>query len=585
MLYVDPERGVLLDEQIKRELADGPYARWASDGLAAMSRGDVVEATPTAEELARRQAAHGFTKEDLAMVLKPMASDGHEPVFSMGDDSPLPHLAGRPRPLHHYLRQRFAQVTNPPIDSVRERRVMSLRTLLGPRQPILTEGPEAARLLTMYSFFLYPSAVDTLYDQEQCPFTARPLDTTFPVAEGPGGLRDAVARLCDEAEAAVRDGVGVVVLDPGAVGPDRAPVPSLLACGAVHHRLTAARLRSLTSLVVISDSTRDTHEAAAHLGYGADALCPRLALETVALEADEDEGDVVSYEAQTRFQSAIEEGVLKVLSKMGIATVDSYRGAQIFEVIGLADEVVDVSFAGTPSVVGGLGWQALGEDALARHAAAWPAASETPVTLESPGFIRVRKGGELHGKSKEVVDALNAVALVPTAGKQPPTDADTMVTAAHLLQRAIKGGSTPTYDAYAALVNGRPPIELHDLLELVPSPGGPVPLDEVEPATEIVRRFSTGAMSHGSLSREAHETLSEAMNLIGGRSNCGEGGEDPARFRTRGQATGDKSSRIKQIASGRFGVTPEYTAHADELQIKVAQAPSPARAASCPATR
>ncbi|MEX2659171.1 MAG: glutamate synthase-related protein [Acidimicrobiales bacterium] len=580
MLFVDPARGVQLDDELKERVSAGSYARWAADGFADISRGEPVVATPDAGDLERRQATHGFTKEDLAMVLKPMAGDAHEPVFSMGDDSPLPHLAGRPRPVHHYLRQRFAQVTNPPIDPVRERRVMSLRTLLGPREPILTEGPRAARLLTMYSFFLYPSGTETLFDEALCPFETTPLDTTFPVAEGAAGLRAAVERLCDEAEAAVGGGAGVLVLDPGAVGPDRVPVPSLLACGAVHHRLIAAKLRSLTSIVVVSDSARDTHEVAAHLGYGADAICPQLALQTVALEADNDEGDVVSYEAQSRFQSAIEEGVLKILSKMGIATVDSYRGAQIFEIIGLGAEIVEACFTGTPSVVGGIGWQALGQDALRRHETAWPAAAETPVTLESPGYFRVRKGGEYHGKGKDVVDALGEVALLSVA---PPADGpDTMMTAAHLLQRAIKGSSTPTYDAYAELVNSRPPTELHDLLELVASPDGPIPIDEVEPATAIAPRFSTGAMSHGALSKEAHETLSEAMNLIGGRSNCGEGGEDPARFRTRGQASGDKNSSIKQIASGRFGVTPEYTAYADELQIKVAQGAKPGEGGQLP---
>ena len=577
MLFVDPTRGVLHDHELKERIAAGSYARWAADGLCDISRGEPVVVTPEPEQLERRQATHGYTKEDLAMVLKPMAGDAHEPVFSMGDDSPLPHLAGRPRPVHHYLRQRFAQVTNPPIDPVRERRVMSLRTLLGPRQPILGEGPEAARLLTMYSFFLYPSGVATLFDGSSCPFDAVALDTTSDASDGAPGLQGAIERLCDEAEAAVRDGAGIIVLEPQGVGADRIPVPSLLACGAVHHRLVATKLRSLTSLVVVSDSARDTHEFAAHLGYGADAICPRLALETVALEADNDDADVVSYEAQSRFQSAIEEGVLKILSKMGIATVDSYRGAQIFEVIGFGAEVVDLCFAGTPSAVGGIGWDALGDDAVARHQAAWPTASETPVGLESPGFFRVRKGGEYHGKGKEVVDA-----LAPFAVRGASDGADTMMTAAHLLQRAIKGDATPTYDAYVALVNSRPPTELHDVLELVPAPGGPVPLHEVEPAADIVRRFSTGAMSHGSLSKEAHETLSEAMNLLGGRSNCGEGGEDPARFRTRGQATGDKNSRIKQIASGRFGVTPEYTAYADELQIKVAQGAKPGEGGQLP---
>ena len=562
MLLVDPTRGVQHDAELKERVAAGSYARWAADGFLDLSRGRPVEATLDEDELTRLQAAHGVTKEELAMVLRPMADDAHEPTFAMGDDSPLPHLAGRPRPVHHYLKQRFAQVTNPPIDPVRERRVMSLRTLLGPRRPILTERPDACHLLVLKSFFLYPSAVDALYDEERCPFLTIPLDATFPVAEGPEGLRAAVERLCDEAEAAVAGGAGILVVDESAVSADRAPVPSLLSTGAIHHRLIDRRLRSRCSLVVQSDTARDTHEFGALLGFGADAVCPRLALHTVAFAADnDDDADAVSPEAQERFQSAIEEGVLKILSKMGISTVDSYRGAQVFEVLGLDPEVVDVCFRDTPNITGGIGWRELGEDVLARHATAEP---------ESPGYFRVRKGGERHGKDKATVDALVAATVLEEQA------------AAHLLQRAIKAESYEAYEVFAELVNGREPIELHDLLELVPSPSGPVPLEEVEPVESIVRRFSTGAMSHGSLSREAHETLSQAMNLLGARSNCGEGGEDPSRYRTRGLGRDDKNSRIKQIASGRFGVTPEYAAHADELQIKMAQGSKPGEGGQLP---
>nr|MBA3304127.1 glutamate synthase subunit alpha [Acidimicrobiia bacterium] len=347
----------------------------------------------------------------------------------------------------------------------------------------------------------------------------------------------------------------------------------LLACGAVHSRLTAAGLRNRTGIVALTDSARDVHEIAALLGYGADAICPRLALQTVAAETDADESlEATSPEAQDRYQSAVEEGVLKILSKMGISTVDSYRGAQIFEVIGLAPEVVNRCFPGTPSTVGGIGWTALGEDAVARHALAWPAEAGR-AELESPGFFRVRKGGEYHGKGKDVVDALGDLALARAT--------EDMATA-HLLQRALKAGSYDLYGTFASLVNERPATELHDLLELVPQGSGPVALDGVEPAAEIVKRFSTGAMSHGSLSKEAHETLAEAMNLLGGRSNCGEGGEDPDRFRTRGRASGDRNSKIKQIASGRFGVTPEYAAYADELQIKIAQGSKPGEGGQLP---
>ncbi|MDP8936991.1 MAG: glutamate synthase large subunit, partial [Actinomycetota bacterium] len=559
MLFVDPTRGVLSDAECKERLGAGaPYGRWAADGLRRQSRGRPIEKTSEPHVLEQRQATFGYSKEELAMVLRFMANEAKEPTYSMGDDSPLPHLAGRPRPVHHYLRQRFAQVTNPPIDHLRERLVMSLRTLLGPRRPILTDGPEATQLLELKSFFVYPSTVVGLLTDDGGGFGCAHLDATFPVGDGPDGLRAAVTRLCDDAERLVRAGTGILLVDDGGVGADRAPVPALLATGAVHHRLMAAGLRPNTSLVVSADDARDVHYVACLLGYGADAVCPGLALETVAVEADSNElSELSGPEAQGRLQAAMEDGVLKVMSKMGISTVDSYRGAQIFEVLGLGAEVVDVCFSGTPSVVGGVGWAELGADVLARHREA---------RLVDAGFYRVRKRGEYHTKNDDVVKALNEMK------------------AAHLLQAAIKQGSDETYVRFAELVNGRPPTELHDLLELVPA-GPPVALDEVEPASGICRRFSTGAMSHGALSREAHETLTEAMNLIGGMSNCGEGGESHARFITRGRPSGDKNSRIKQIASGRFGVTPEYCVFADELNIKMAQGSKPGEGGQIPGNK
>jgi glutamate synthase domain-containing protein 2/glutamate synthase domain-containing protein 1/glutamate synthase domain-containing protein 3 len=583
MLFVTPKYGVVRNHALKERLgANAPYAQWAGEGFYQFGTGEPVEQTP--DDLVRRQAAHGYTKEELAMVLKPMASEGYEPTFSMGDDSPLPPLAGRPRPVHHFLKQRFAQVTNPPIDPLRERLVMSLRTLLGPRAPLLGETPDAARLLALDSFFLYPSALDALQRQALNPFATVVLDATFAVADGPGGLETAVRALADRAVEAVGGGAGVLVVDDAAVGPARAPIPSLLAVGAVHHRLTETGRRADTSLVAAADDASDVHHVAALLGYGADALCPRLALQTVAAEADADEtGEVVSAEAQDRFRAATEAGVRKILSKMGIATTESYRGAQIFEIVGLAPEVVDVSFHGTTSVVGGLGWRALGQDVLARHGEAYPGGADGgPVDLTSPGYFRVRKGGEAHGLGKEVVQALNDLTLVqesPKLAERDPAVQD--MAAAHLLQRAIAGESYESYETFAQLVDERAPMELHDLLELVPA-GDPVPLDEVEPAAVVATRFSTGAMSHGALSKEAHETLAQAMNLIGGMSNCGEGGEDPERFRTRRMGRDDKNSRIKQVASGRFGVTPEYLAYADELQIKMAQGSKPGEGGQLP---
>ena len=560
MLYVDPGRGFLDDRACKAGLAAAaPYAQWAADGLRELGEGRPVVRTAEPDVLERRQAIFGYSREDLAMVVRAMAADAKDPTYSMGDDSPLPPLAGRPRPVHHYLRQRFAQVTNPPIDHLRERLVVSLRTLLGPRAPILTERPEAAQLLELRTFFVYPSlVVDLLAGSAAEPFGCAHLTATFDVAEGPAGLRAAVERLGDEAEAMARAGTGILVIDDGGVSDERAPVPALLAVGAVHHRLVARGLRLATSLLVATDEARDVHHLACLLGYGADAICPGLALETVAAEADANTvGDLSGPEAQQRLQAAVEDGVLKVMSKMGIATVDSYRGAQVFEVVGLAPEVVDVCFAGTPTAVAGVGWEALGADVLARH--------RSP-GLDAGGFYRVRKRGEYHTHNDDVVKALNELR------------------AAHLLQAAIAEGSDATYESFAALVNSRPPTELHDLLELVAA-GAPVPLDEVEPAATIARRFSTGAMSHGALSREAHETLAQGMNLIGGMSNCGEGGESRRRFETRGRPTGDRNSRIKQIASGRFGVTPEYCAHADELNIKMAQGSKPGEGGQIPGAK
>ncbi len=584
MLWVSPEVGVMRNHEIKGRLAAAaPYAHWASAGLFRLRGGEPVEEPP--DDLRERQLAHGYTKEELAMVLKPMANDAYEPTFSMGDDSPLAPLAGRARPVAHFLRQRFAQVTNPPIDSLRERRVMSLRVLLGRRAPLLSEQPEACRLLSLDSFFVFPSAVLDLSNPEINPFTTVTLSAVFVAEATPGALRRAVDDLADQAEELVSAGASVVIIADAIPTPDHAPVPSLLAVGAVHQRLVDRHLRSITSLVAVSDDVRDVHGIAALVGYGADVVCPRLALQTVAAAADaDDDAEAVSAEAQDRFRAAVETGVLKVMSKMGISTVDSYRGAQTFEALGLAREVVDVCFTGTSSVVGGLGWDDLAADVLSRHAEAFPADAE-PGDLASPGFFRVRKGGELHANDKDVVQALNDLTLVqevPAGGADPLADAAVRdMAAAHLLQRAIAGGSYDAYETFARMVDERPPIELQDLLDLVEA-SHPVPLDEVEPAREIARRFSTGAMSHGSLSKEAHENLARAMNLIGGRSNCGEGGEDPARFRTRGLGRDDANSTIKQVASGRFGVTPEYLAFAEEIQIKMAQGSKPGEGGQLP---
>ena len=587
MLCVDPELGVQFDADLKAWLADQePYSAWVEAGLRPFPRGAPIEILPDPDTLLAEQVAHGLTKEEVAMVLKPMATDAKEPTFSMGDDTPFAAVGTTRRPLAHYVKQRFAQVTNPPIDHLRERLVMTLRTLIGPRAPMLTSGPEVGELLELPTFFLYPSAVELLLDEDRAAFPARRLDATFAVAAGEAGLAERVRALADEAAAAVRDGAVVLVVSDADVHAGRAPVPSLLALGAVQRALMDAEWRDQAAIVMDAGDARDVHAVAALLGFGADAICPRLGLQTVSAMADDDQlGELHAAEAQAKYQAAIEDGVLKIMSKMGISTVSGYRGAQIFEAIGLGPEVVATCFPDLVSVVRGVGFDALAADVLARHADAYEGAPE----LIEPGLIRYRKrGGEYHENNPDVVGALQAaaglepdkpaaVALLDAPPEPQPHPVD--LRAAHLLQRALADQRGDLYAEFRAMVESRPTTELRDLLELVP--GAPVPIDEVEPVEAITRRFSTGAMSHGSLSREAHETLAIAMNLIGAKSNCGEGGEDPARYRTRGMAI-DRNSRIKQLASGRFGVTPEYLSFADELNIKMAQGSKPGEGGQLP---
>jgi len=540
MLAVDA-RGFGLEESeaIKRRLARRrPYRRWLGN-VEPLSAGTPVE--PPAEDLLRRQIVAGFTREEISLLLRPAASSAHEPTSSMGDDTALPPLAGRARPLFGYFRQRFAQVTNPAIDHLRERSVMSLRTLLGQRAGLLDEG-RAPRLRELDGFFVFPSAIEELAPLR--------LSASFEAEEG---LHAACERLRAEAQQAVRRGAVLLLLTDEGPG---APIPPLLSVAAVHGALVEAGVRTRVSLLVASDEPRESHHFACLLGYGADAICPRLALETLAALAGADKigGDHPSpAEAQLRFRRAVEDGVLKVMSKMGISDVASYRGAQLFDTLGLDQELVDAYFGGTPAPVGGVGLPELERECLARVAAA----SEQGAQLENPGYVKFRKGGEPHATNPDVVAALQETA------------------AAHALRRAVNGGGSGHYERFAALVNGREAMELRDLLELAPRTSS-VPLDEVEPAAAIVTRFSSGGMSHGSLSAEAHEAIAVAFNRLGARSNCGEGGESRERFRTA------RNSRIKQVASARFGVTPEYAAFAEELQIKIAQGSKPGEGGQLP---
>jgi glutamate synthase domain-containing protein 2/glutamate synthase domain-containing protein 1/glutamate synthase domain-containing protein 3 len=536
LIAVDPAgAGVEEDRVVKRRLARRrPYLRWLALGRRSHDRG--VPVLPPREDLRRRQVVSGYTREEISLVLRPMAARGAEAVSSMGDDTALPPLSERTRPLYGFFRQRFAQVTNPAIDHVRERGVMSLRTLLGARGVLTDDDAAAARLVELDSFLLYPSALPALR-----PFV---LDATLHADES---LAAACARIAGGAVRAVDDGRELLLLSDEAIAEGRPPIPSLLAVAAVHDELVAVGLRTKASLLVQSDEPRETHHFACLLGFGADAICPRLALETVAelAAADKVGGDHPPPDvAQERFCAAIEDGVLKVMSKMGISDLDSYRGAKLFDAIGLGHDVLDAFFPATAAHPGAVGLEELEQDVRSRVAAARVDAPE----LLNPGFVKHRKGGDAHASNPDVVRAVQA---------------------------AVAEGSWEAYARFAALVNEREPLELRDLLELR-SADRPLPLDEVEPVESIVRRFSSGGMSHGSLSAEAHETVAAAFNRVGARSNSGEGGEDPARFRT------ERNSRIKQIASARFGVTPEYAVFADELQIKIAQGSKPGEGGQLP---
>ncbi|HXJ65369.1 MAG TPA: glutamate synthase-related protein [Actinomycetota bacterium] len=574
MLVVDPAADGLQLDPVRRMASRRAYGDWADKELSAQSAGDPLAAP--LDELGRLQSLHGYTREELSLVLRPAAGDGKEPTYSMGDDTAIAPFSSWKRPLYNHCKQRFAQVTNPPIDHLRERHVFSIRTVLGPRDPVLWERPEAASMFEYPTFLLFR------------PPGGFHLDATWPVSEGVAGLRAAVERLAAAAVRAATLGSGIQIVSDEEASPLRAPVPALLAVGAVNTALVRAGHRTRTSIVVQTDDARESHHVACLLAFGAEAVFPRLALATVAAQAKS-----TPEEALLQWRTSVEEGVLKVMAKLGISCVDSYRGAQTFDAVGLAHDVMRTCFPGSESPLGGMTFEDIAADVLERHAAAFPDAQ----TLASPGFVKFHKGGEYHETNPDVVRSLHRTvdpslsSLKSTAAgdgdaadldaaseidESPPASDDAMVAAAHALQRAVsEPGDPERYARFAALVDSRLPAEPRDLLEFVPA-GDAVSLDEVEPVAAILRRFSTGAISHGAISAEAHETLALALNMIGGRSNTGEGGEDPSRYRTA------KNSKIKQVASGRFGVTPEYCSFAEELQIKMAQGSKPGEGGQLP---
>jgi glutamate synthase domain-containing protein 2/glutamate synthase domain-containing protein 1/glutamate synthase domain-containing protein 3 len=552
MIAVDTALGLLLkDERIKREVATRkPYADWVRRSMitcpSSLDFGCVVSLDEG--ELTALMKSFGYTVEDIRRIIEPMVAEGKEPVGSMGDDTPLAVLSARPRLLYGYFKQRFAQVTNPPIDPIRERLVMSLETLIGPRGSLLEDTCQHARLIKLRSPILTDLDIEWLRASKSHGFSSSTLATLYGMRGGGQHLEKVLDALCEQASAAVEQGHAILVLSDRGVSGFQAPVPMLLAVGAVHHHLIREGKRMKVSLVAETGEAREDHHFACLIGYGANAVNAYLAFEAVAHEATRRGMSVAA--ASRNYKIAVENGLLKIMSKMGIATVASYCGAQVFEAIGLDTALVEKYFTGTPARIGGSGLREITRDMLRFHESAFDSAEK--LQLEDAGYFRYRAGGEYHAFNPAVFRALHKV---------------------------VRGDDGGRYEHYRRQVENRPPAAIRDLLEFRPS--APVPLHEVEPAVDIVRRFFTSGMSHGALSGEAHETIAIAMNRIGARSNSGEGGEDPARLRPR--ANGDSSnSRIKQVASARFGVTPEYLAAADELEIKISQGSKPGEGGQLP---
>ncbi len=562
MFFIDTVEGrIVQDEEIKEAVAARrPYAAWLKQNLVSLEELPAAQAPlaepPSAIELLRRQRAFGYTLEELKMILAPMAINGQEPVGSMGTDTPLAVLSRTAPLLFSYFKQLFAQVTNPPIDPLREELVTSAEMLVGSEQNLFAETAEHCRQLRLKQPVLTDAETAALKRLALPGLQSVTLSILYNVAEGEAGLRAALEELCRQSSEAIARGCTIIVLSDRAIDAARAPIPSLLATAAVHHHLIREGTRTRAGLVVESGEPREVMHFALLVGYGAAAVNPYLAFATLAqMIRDGALPGVDEATAVKRFVKAVTKGLVKVASKMGISTLQSYRGAQIFEAIGLGPELIDLYFTWTPSRVGGVGLETIAAETAARHARAFQAPLNLAPELEGGGQYQWRRRGEYHMYNPLTVAKL---------------------------QHAVRSGDYRLFKAYTRLADqqSRNLATLRALLKLKPARAA-VALEEVEPASEIVKRFKTGAMSFGSISKEAHETLAIAMNRIGGKSNTGEGGEDPERFVR--DANGDwRRSAIKQVASGRFGVTSYYLVNADELQIKMAQGAKPGEGGQLP---
>jgi glutamate synthase (NADPH/NADH) large chain len=567
MLLIDlEEHRIVSDEDLKEELATKyPYREWLDRTQVLLK--DMPDAKPAAPKtnvaLLDRQQAFGYTQEDLKFLLAPMAQTGQEAIGSMGTDTPVSALSSQPKLLHTYFKQLFAQVTNPPIDPIREELVMSLVSFIGPRPNLLDlAGTSRQKRLEVPQPILTNvdlEKIRAIGDIKDNDFLTMTLDITWPAADGALGMEKALEHLCARAESSVHEGHNIIILSDRAVSADRIPIPSLLACSAVHHHLIRKGLRTSVGLVVETGEAREVHQFATLAGYGAEAINPYLAFDTIDDMLPKLAEEVSRDEAVKRYIKAVDKGLLKVMSKMGISTYQSYCGAQIFDAVGLRQSFVDRYFTGTSTQVEGVGLAEIATETVARHQLAFSNAPVYRNALDVGGEYAFRFRGESHVWRPAVV-------------------AD--------LQHAVRGNIPEKYREFARQVNEQDEqlMTLRGLFRLRSAEEmgrTPVPLDEVEPASEIVKRFATGAMSFGSISREAHTTLALAMNKIGGKSNTGEGGEEPDRFKP--LPNGDSMrSAIKQVASGRFGVTTEYLVNSDMIQIKMAQGAKPGEGGQLP---
>ena len=566
MILVDTGKGVVVrNDELKNGIAQSaPYAQWLAEnriGLEIQPEPDLPSGVPvdadaktrlaltkTDPGVVARQRAFGYTAEDLRLILMPMAGERKEPTWSMGDDAPLAVLSDVPRPLTAYFRQRFAQVTNPAIDSLRERKVMALDTFIGPRGNVLTESPEQARLIHLKSVVLASNELDAIRAVDA--LKVAEIGTLFALEDGHGALEAGLTRIIADAEAAVRDGAQILIFSDRALDTGRAAVPMSLVVGGIHHHLIEVGLRDRAGIVCESGEVWDVHQLALLIGYGAAAVHPYLALEaSAALAGTRGYETTRPLELRHNYIYSMEYGFLKVMSKMGISTASGYRGAQIFEALGLSQVIIDRCFRGTPSRLGGIGFREIEEDVRRRHGDAY---AEMSPRLPDHGLIKFKKDGESHGYSPTVVKAL---------------------------QKATAGNDRVAYEQYRDLVRDQPKTTIRELLKIRPLRAA-VPIDEVESAQEITKRFVVTAMSLGSLSPEAHQTLAIAMNRLGGRSNCGEGGEDPHWYDADGPDV--RHNKVKQVASGRFGVTTRYLSNAEELEIKIAQGAKPGEGGQLP---